>query len=291
MKNLLDAVKKTLCETPELPFAVYSSVYEQHLLNVPIVKPLLVVVLKGVKKLGQRSELVCHSGEFVFLSDNPALNMRNVPNDDEYFALLIEFDYEDFKGLTFNELNQGMATNLTDDIVKDCTRLIEQTTLGKTCIGQTTEMLKRCLQQFVESAQWAPKSLWSLRKREIIALLYYMGHIDVLSLSGRPKIGHRLHELFCDQGFYGLSIETICNKLAMSESTLRRKLKLEGTSVQEVKDNARLGLGLNLLQTTVHSIGVIADKCGYQSQSRFTDRFKGRFGLTPSELRKTKMAE
>jgi AraC-like DNA-binding protein len=53
----------------------------------------------------------------------------------------------------------------------------------------------------------------------------------------------------------------------------------------------KLGLGLHLLQTTLHSIVLIAEKCGYQSQSRFTDRFKGRFGLTPSELRKTKMVD
>jgi AraC-like DNA-binding protein len=77
----------------------------------------------------------------------------------------------------------------------------------------------------------------------------------------------------------------------MSESTLRRKLKVESTSVQEIKDSARLGLGLHLLQTSQHSIGIISDKCGYQSQSRFTERFKKQFGLTPSELRKTKMTE
>jgi AraC-like DNA-binding protein len=72
---------------------------------------------------------------------------------------------------------------------------------------------------------------------------------------------------------------------------LRRKLKLEGTSVQDIKDQARLGLALHLLQTSSNSIGMIADKCGYQSQSRFTERFKKRFGLTPSELRKTKMTD
>ncbi|WP_084683746.1 helix-turn-helix domain-containing protein [Psychromonas hadalis] len=49
--------------------------------------------------------------------------------------------------------------------------------------------------------------------------------------------------------------------------------------------------GIHLLQTTHFSIGLISEKCGYQSQSRFTDRFKTLFGLTPSELRKTKMAD
>ena len=77
----------------------------------------------------------------------------------------------------------------------------------------------------------------------------------------------------------------------MSESTLRRKLKLEGTTIQETKDQVKLGLSLHLLQTTGYPVGLISEKCGYHSQSRLADRFKGRFGLTPSQLRKTKMTD
>lgn len=268
MEILLSTIKNTINENRELPFSVYTSIKEQKLLNVPIAKPLMIVVLNGDKELGKDNELICRSGDFIFLSDSPAINMRNIPKDQEYFALLIEFDYQDFNGLQINASNK-----------KDY------------CIGKTTTALEKCLQQFVEMPMWAPVQVWSLRKREIIELLCYMGHREILSLLGNPKIKDRLHEMFIQQSFHDLTIEYICGQLAMSESTLRRKLKLEGTSVQEIKDQARLGLGLHLLQTTRHSIGLIADKCGYQSQSRFTDRFKGLFGLTPSELRKTKMTE
>lgn len=92
MVNLLNTIKSTINEKHELPFAVYSSIKEQHLLNVPIVKPILIVVLSGDKELGKDNEFVCHSGEFIFLSDSPSINMRNIPKDKEYFALLIEFD-------------------------------------------------------------------------------------------------------------------------------------------------------------------------------------------------------
>ncbi|MEH6443723.1 MAG: helix-turn-helix transcriptional regulator [Oceanospirillaceae bacterium] len=268
MANLLSTIRNTLNENRELPFCVYTAIKEQKLLNVPIAKPLLIVVLNGDKELGKDSELVCQRGDFIFLSDSPAINMRNIPQDKEYFALLIEFDYQDFNGL------QVSTSNSKDYF-----------------IGKTTPVLEKCLQQFVESALWAPPQVWSLRKREIIELLCYMGHREVLSLIGNPKIKDRLHEMYIEQGFNELTTQSICERLAMSESTLRRKLKSEGTSVQEIKDQARLGLGLHLLQTTRHSIGLIADKCGYQSQSRFTERFKGRFGLTPSELRKTKMTD
>ena len=110
-------------------------------------------------------------------------------------------------------------------------------------------------------------------------------------MMGKPKVSHQVHEL-CQRGeFDKLTNDYICQQLAMSESTLRRKLKMEGTTIQVIKDRAKLGLGLHLLQTTLFPIGIIADKCGYHSQSRFTDRFKSHFGLTPSELRKTKMTD
>jgi AraC-like DNA-binding protein len=268
MENLLSTIKNTLNEKRELPFSVYTSFKKQNILNVPIVKPLLIIVLNGDKELGKNHELVCHAGDFIFLSNSPAINMRNIPKDKEYFALLIEFDYHDFDGI-------HVSAPSTQDY----------------CIGKVTPSLEQCLMQFVESSLWAPSQLWPNRRREIIALLCHMGHKQILSMAGSPKIGHRLSEMFSANCFKQLTIEHICDQLAMSESTLRRKLKTEGTSLQEIKDQSRLGLGLHLLQTTHHSISLIADKCGYQSQSRFTNRFKGRFGLTPSELRKTKMED
>jgi AraC-like DNA-binding protein len=268
MANLLSTIKNTLNEKREQPFSVYTSIKEQKLLNVPIAKPLLIVVLKGDKELGIDKELICHSGSFIFLTDSTSINMRNIPKSKEYFALLIEFDHQDFSGLS-------ISTSIKNDYY----------------IGKTTSDLERCLQQFVEVALWAPKKMWSLRKREIISLLCHMGHEDILSLLGSPQLKDQLHEMFMSQGFHELTIEIICEHLSMSESKLRRKLKLEDTSVQEIKDQARLGLALHLLQTSSNSIGIIADKCGYQSQSRFTERFKKRFGLTPSELKKTKMTD
>lgn len=265
MANLLNTIKETIKAERELAFSVYTALKEQKLRNVPIPKPLLIVVLNGDKELGKDNELKCHSGDFIFLSDTASINMRNIPNHNPYFALLIEFDAQDFEGLQNNAVNNKTYH-----------------------IGKTTEALSHCLKQFVEMSSWAPEALCSLRKRELIEFLCHLGHRDILSLLGNPKIKDQIHDMFLNSSFHELSIEDICAELAMSESTLRRKLKLEGTSVQEIKDQARLGLGLHLLQTTRESIGLIAEKCGYQSQSRFTDRFKGRFGLTPSELRKTK---
>ena len=268
MNNLLRSIKEVVAENRELPFTVYTSIHQQRLLNVPIAKPLLIVVLNGEKELGKNNELICHAGSFVFLSDGPAINMRNIPKNNEYFALLIEFEYAELKDLPIVTAKQKHHY-----------------------IGATSAELAQCLQQFVECTHWAPKSLCSARKREIIDLLCQTGHKEILSLLKGSNIAHRLHDIFCESEFTDVTMEHICIQLAMSESTLRRQLKAEGSSVQEVKDKARIGLGLHLLQTTRLSIGLIAEKCGYQSQSRFTGRFKNWFGLTPSELRKTIMTD
>jgi AraC-like DNA-binding protein len=265
MNNLINTIKAINTEDRALPFSVYSSIKEQHLLNVPIVKPLFIAVLDGDKKLGKEGEIVCCAGNFVFLSDSPAINMRNIPKEKEYFALLIEFEYEDFIGIGPHTVSEQSFST-----------------------GEISITLDKYLQQFVEWSLFSPQAMWSLRRKEILQLLYHLGHRDILSMAVPHKLGQKIHAILSEQPSVDVSLTVICQQVAMSESTLRRKLIAEGTTIQEIKDQVKLGLGLHLLQTTRYSIVYIAEQCGYQSQSRFTSRFKGRFGLTPSALRKTK---
>ena len=84
MNNLLGAVKNAVQGKGDKPFSVFTSIKEQKLLNVPVAKPLLVVVLSGNKALGVGREIMCQPGEFIFLSSSPAVDMRNIPKDNEY---------------------------------------------------------------------------------------------------------------------------------------------------------------------------------------------------------------
>ncbi|WP_036182962.1 helix-turn-helix domain-containing protein [Marinobacterium lacunae] len=264
MDDIIDSIEKYLIDNRELPFSVYSSIYEQNILNVPVAKPLLIFVLSGEKELGGATKVICKSGSFIFLSDNHAVHMRNIPGDKPYYALLIEFDYQDFEGIP---INVGRKVDYI--------------------IGDTSSKVESCLKQFVDSVSWAPNSIVNHRKREILLLLYYLGYTDIAFMKGKPKTSHKIHDIV-NNNVCEVSVEEICDQLAMSESTLRRRLKAEGTSITDIKNRARLGLGLHLLQTTEDPISVISERCGYQSQSRFTQRFKDHFGLTPTELRKTR---
>ena len=80
-------------------------------------------------------------------------------------------------------------------------------------------------------------------------------------------------------------INEICDRLATTESTLRRNLKKENTGFRELLSELRLTTALMQLLQTSLPIYHIAYDCGYQSISRFSNNFHKRFGLPPKQLR------
>lgn len=72
----------------------------------------------------------------------------------------------------------------------------------------------------------------------------------------------------------------------MSPATLKRKLAAEETTFRQVLTNVRMVYALSLMQQS-RSLLNVALACGYQSESRFSSRFKEIFGLTPKEYVQT----
>jgi AraC-like DNA-binding protein len=265
MEDLVRTAKQMQVAGAPLPFSVYSSVREQKIVNVPIIKPMLICVLGGSKRLGRQGEIVCPSDSFIILSNHPSINMRNIPGEGEYLALIVEFEHEDFTCLP-------PKTSRTVPFVQ----------------GELAAVFVKTLQQFVEWSAFAPQAMWAARRREILQLVYHLGYGQVSAVIEPPSLSHKLHAIISADIANDMNADVLASRLAFSESTLRRKLAAEGTTLQALKDRARLGYGLHLVQSTFEPIGRVAERCGYQSQSRFTDRFKQFFGVTPSELRKTR---
>jgi len=249
-----------------LPFSLYTSVQEQHILNAPIEQPLLICVLAGVKRLGRGGEVVCPAGGFVFLPNSPTIDMRNIPVNEEYCALLIGFEYSDFH--QFQSAPDPAKRHLQ---------------------GQLDHVLARSLLQFVEWSAYAPPAAWHFRRQELLQLLYQAGYRDIAAMAAPPSFSHQLHRMISADIAGDWSARRVTAALAVSESTLRRKLQEEGASLPAIVSRTRLGHALHLIQTTMQPIGRIADLCGYDSQSRFTEKFKQLFGVTPGALRKTRM--
>ncbi|MEX2962982.1 helix-turn-helix transcriptional regulator [Microbulbifer sp. TYP-18] len=268
MQELIDLSRRALQRANPLPFSVYASIKEQHIFNVPVINPTLICILEGCKKLGRDSKLSCPAGSFLFLSNNPKVEMRNIPDDIAYFALIVEFEFTDFD--IFTSKKTAAKTFFTGDM---------------------DAVLRKTLQQLVEWSGFAPPELWAIRRREILQLLYHSGYTQLGAVVKSPSLSQQLYTIIAADISANLGADALSSRLAMSESTLRRKLHGEGTSLQVIKDRARLGHGLHLLQSTLEPVGIIAERCGYLSQSRFTDKFKQLFGLTPTELRRTRMPD
>lgn len=219
-----------------------------------------------MKQLGKDNVVICPSNTFVLLSNSPAIEMRNIPGNDDYLAVLLELEYSDF-----NQFEHDRKNNTT---------FIQ---------GDIEPILEKTLQQFIEWSLYAPADAWHFRRKELLQIIYQLGHLDISTIAEPPSLSHKIHDIVREDISKNIGVEIIATKLAMSESTLRRKLKAEGANIQTIKTQAKLGHGLHLIQTSMEPIGRIAEACGYQSQSRFTDKFKELFGLTPSDLRKTRM--
>lgn len=69
--------------------------------------------------------------------------------------------------------------------------------------------------------------------------------------------------------------------LNLTSSTLRRKLKAEGTSYQQIKDLLRRDLAIDHMQASALSISEIAHRVGFTEPGAFIRAFKNWTGVTP----------
>lgn len=84
--------------------------------------------------------------------------------------------------------------------------------------------------------------------------------------------------------------ESIAYQLNTSTQTLRRRLKDENTSFQEIKDQVRRDMAIYHLTQNKLSINEIALKVGFTEPSTFHRAFKKWTGVTPGDYRQSEVA-
>jgi len=80
-------------------------------------------------------------------------------------------------------------------------------------------------------------------------------------------------------------LEAIAETLHMSRATLKRKLKTDGSTFQDIKDSFRLRRASNLLRDTEATVDEIAEELRFSDASGFSKAFRRWTGLAPSEWR------
>lgn len=222
------------------------------------------LVLKGTKQISGPVSQQCNQGNMLLVSNGYEFPFANIPNE-FYMALIIEFDPDDFPFQNINENSEQLAIKSAPEEIMFLTHQL---------MGLHNKGI--------------PSQVLISRRKELAQLISHLGLDQTLRCPINPSWQSRVANLLQSDLSKEWKLEEVCKALATSESNIRRKLQDENTGFRELLENLRLTLGLNMLQTTHLPINQVALECGYQSASRFSERFKKRFRTTPRELRQAR---
>ena len=82
------------------------------------------------------------------------------------------------------------------------------------------------------------------------------------------------------------SFEQVAEELHLNPQTLRRRLKREGLTFNEIRSQLRRDLAIDLLSRTRHSVEEIGYRVGFADPSNFIRAFRQWTGVTPYSYRK-----
>jgi AraC-like DNA-binding protein len=102
---------------------------------------------------------------------------------------------------------------------------------------------------------------------------------------GPCSLGQRVRRLLSADPSAEWSMAQVAHETATSVPTLRRKLAAEGVAFRELVHDVRMSHALALLENTDAPALHVALATGYASASRFSARFRARFGYLPTDIR------
>lgn len=250
----------------------------QSLRSISIPVPTLTMALVGQKTvyIGESAHTAT-KGAAILIPARTEFRIENQPEpkSGRFFGLSLRFDPD-----TVAQFRQIYGTSYTDWDTRPTWRMPAQ------------GFLLDALAAWVDwTARYGTDTNHSRhRLLEILLLIARHGYGGNLLLEQTDRWAQRIENLLMLDPAREWRIGDVCARLGLSESTLRRHLRTEDVGFRDLLEKVRLEAGLMQVMETDLQIAQVAMACGYQSQSRFAERFRLRFGMSPVELRQTRRA-
>lgn len=247
----------------------------QSLTRLAITAPTLMIPLVGTKRISvDEQSYSAGRGDCLILPPLTVFDVENISDAGtaRYLGIAMIFDagvIQQFRTLYGQE--------------------IDRWTLTPRWVARGNDELFSAIRDWVKHNLSFPAddALTRHRMCEFLLLLARMGILGNLLFQQQPRLRDRAKHLIALDPGRDWRIGEVAARVATSESTLRRGLHRDGTSFRDLLEEVRLNRGVELVMATEMPIGQIAHDCGYQSQSRFAERFRLRYSLSPTELRAT----
>ncbi|TVT47361.1 MAG: helix-turn-helix domain-containing protein [Denitromonas halophila] len=244
---------------------------EQYIADVSFPDPCVILVTRGHKTLSAGDQqLGAGPGELLFINAGVTAAMRNRPDADGVYAATCVAMAPDLvrahaaarnavPGSPWRALSHAPAQSTLADVVRHAAAgMLGGPTVSDRLIRHRLEELLIALDDL---------GCWC-------------------RISTAATAAERVRGLLAGEPAANWTAAAVAQRLHMSEASLRRALRGEATGFRAVLDDVRMSTGLALIQGSAMSLQQIAGECGYASPSRFAARFRQRFGVTPSSLRR-----
>ncbi len=213
-------------------------------------------------------EIIGHAEDVMIFPPGSMVTMENRPVlGDDYRATGVCFPRHMIETVFSNEKLKSESTGIQ---------------ILQGLIGQSFQILNTI--QATLSDTEIPEPIRQHRLLEPLIWLKYNG--IYLSPYEEEKPLSKVRRLIETDLSYPWRSNEVADHFAISEATMRRWLTKSGQGFSKILQNTRLEHGLSLLQSTDMPISEIAFNCGFKTPSYFSDSFKKRFGINPSEIRK-----
>ena len=243
--------------------------HRQYIAAVPFPQFTLILVQAGNKRVAGNgmARIDADAGSLLAIASGSVLTLENLPPaQGRYEALCIEIE-------------TGLARAVASELASiDPTPPVH-------CVPRPRAYLDEALARLAQGLgdESLPAAVLTARVAEVIAGLEAEG-VPVWPMC-RPSLAERVRRCLAADLTNPPSPVAVARGLHLSAPTLRRHLATEKTSYSELLSDLRLSAGLAWIQGGDTPIAQVAERCGYASASRFAERFRARFGVTPSALR------